>query len=77
MTPSISPSTLLAAALLLGLGLYLIQRGRFLVPALMRRFPYLGARPVLARRLLLVLLTLGVLAGGMGCRILMQWLFAR
>lgn len=76
MNESIPPSLLLLAAILLGTGLYLIQRSRFLVPALMRRSPLLRARPRLARGLLLVLLTLGILVAGMGCRILLTWLFA-
>ncbi len=69
-----SPSLLLAGALLLGLGLYLIQRGRFLLPALMLRSLFLRRRPRVARLLYLTLLTFGVFTGGMGCRILLAWL---
>jgi hypothetical protein len=69
-----SPTLLLLGAILLGTGLYLIQRGRFLVPLLMRRIAFLGARPRLARYLLMFLLTVGILSGGMGCRIILNWL---
>ncbi len=76
MNEPLSPTTLLGGALLLGSGLYLIQRSRFLLLALMRRIPALRTRARAARGLLLVLLTLGVLLGGMGCRILLQWALA-
>ncbi|MBA3533606.1 MAG: hypothetical protein H0T73_16940 [Ardenticatenales bacterium] len=69
-----SPTLLLLGAILLGAGLYLIQRGRFLVPLLMRRIPALGARPRLARNLLMFLMTVGILSGGMGCRIILTWM---
>ena len=74
MNETISPTLLLAAALMLGGGLYLIQRGRFLVPALMRRNRYLRTHPRVARSLFLVLLTLGIVIAGTGCRILLTWL---
>ena len=57
---------------MIGIGLYLIQRGRFLLPALMQRIPYLRTHPKVARFLFLLLLTLGVLSAGMGCRILLS-----
>ncbi len=75
MDSGFSPTLLLLGALLLGVGLYFIQRGRFLVLALMQRVGYLKRNPRAARWLLLLLLTLGILAGGMGCRILVAWLF--
>ncbi|MDQ4075819.1 MAG: hypothetical protein M3220_06170 [Chloroflexota bacterium] len=73
MDEPLSPSLLMAAALLVGVGLYLIQRSRFLVPALMMRSQYLRTHLRLARGMLLFLLTLGVLFGGMGCRIIFLW----
>lgn len=74
MSDSFSPTLLLLGALLLGAGLYLIQRTRFLLPALLARSPALRGRPRLARGLFFALLTLGILAGGMGCRIVWAWL---
>lgn len=74
MDATFSPTQVLLAALALGAGLYLIQRGRFLVVALMHRIPPLGRNPRLARGLLLLLLTLGILIGGLGCRYLWAWL---
>jgi hypothetical protein len=73
MTEVFSPTLLLASAVLLGAGLYFIQRGRFLVLALMRRIPYLSRNPRLGRYLVIALLTLGILSAGMGCRILVAW----
>jgi LPXTG-motif cell wall-anchored protein len=70
-----SPTLLLLGALMFGLGLYLIQRGRFLIPAMMSRSLYLRERPRLARTLVMLLLLLGTLFGGLGCRILFAWLF--
>jgi hypothetical protein len=74
MDTAFSPTLLLLGALMLGSGLYLIQRGRFLTPALMRRSRWLAGHPREARMFYLFLLTLGVLSGGMGCRILLAWL---
>jgi hypothetical protein len=74
MTETFSPTLLLASALLLGVGLYFIQRGRFLVLALMRRIPVLARNPRLARYLVIALLTLGILSAGLGCRILVAWM---
>ena len=45
---------------------------RYLVPILIRRYPYLQQRPHVARRLLMVLLTIGILLAGMGCRLLVN-----
>ncbi|MGH2542701.1 MAG: hypothetical protein ACRDIB_07885 [Ardenticatenaceae bacterium] len=70
MSEGFSPTLTLWGAILLGAGLYLVQRGRFLVPALMKRSGYLRARPRVARALVMLLLTLGIVVGGLGCQIL-------
>ncbi len=72
MNETITPTLLITASMMIGIGLYFIQRGRFLIPALMYRIPYLRTRPKVARFLFLLLLTLGVVSAGMGCRILLS-----
>jgi hypothetical protein len=77
MEDGFSPTLILLGAILLGTGLYFIQRGRFLVPALMQRGAYLRQRPRTARGLLMLLLTLGILIAGVGCQLLTTWLRTR
>lgn len=72
MNETITPTLLIMASMMIGIGLYFIQRGRFLLPALMHRIPYLRRRPKVARFLFLLLLTLGIVSAGMGCRILLS-----
>jgi hypothetical protein len=73
MDASTSPTLLLTGALLFGAGIYLIQRSRFLVPAMMQRSHYLRTHIRAARALVVLFLTLGILFGGMGCRIVLDW----
>jgi hypothetical protein len=74
MNETISPTLLLGGALFLGIGLYLIQRGRFVIPVLLGRSAYFRQRPRAARYLFYFILTFGILAAGTGCRILLTWL---
>ena len=69
----ISPTLLLAAALMVGAGLYVVQRGRFFMPEIYRRIPFFQRHRRVAGYMFLVILTLGVMLGGMGCRILFQY----
>jgi Kef-type K+ transport system membrane component KefB len=62
---------LLIAAIMIGAGLYLIQRGRFFFPVLIQRSPYLRTHPKVARFFFFIMLTLAILMAGMGCRILL------
>jgi hypothetical protein len=73
MNEAISPTSLLGGALLLGIGLYLIQRARFLFPAVMARSAYLRQHPQVARYLFYLILTFGIVAAGTGCRVLYGW----
>lgn len=71
-TGAIGPTLVLTAAVMVGAGIYLIQRSRFIVPVMIRHVPYLRTRPHVARRLLMLLMTVGILMAGVGCRILFE-----
>ena len=71
MDTIISPTMLLTAAIMIGAGLYLIQRGRFFFPVLIRRSSYLRTHPKVARFFFFFMLSLAILMAGMGCRILL------
>jgi len=72
-TPNSSPLLLVTAALMIGAGLYVIQRGRIVFPQLFSRVPYLRTHRRVSGYLFLMILTLSVLLAGFGCRILYQY----
>jgi hypothetical protein len=72
-TPTPTPLVLFTAALMIGAGLYVIQRGRIIFPQLFSRIPYLRTNRRAAGYLYLVVLTLSIVLAGFGCRILWQY----
>lgn len=72
-TPTPTPMVLFTAALMIGAGLYVIQRGRIIFPQLFSRIPYLRTNRRVAGYLYLVVLTLSIVLAGFGCRILWQY----
>lgn len=72
-TPTTSPIMLIVAAAMIGVGIYVIQRGRFVLPHIFSKVPFLRTHRGFSRNLFWVLLTLGVVVAGLGCRILYQY----
>jgi hypothetical protein len=72
-TPTPTPLVLFVAALMIGAGLYVVQRGRIVLPHLFSRVPYIRTRPRLSGYLFLAILTLAIVLAGFGCRILYQY----
>jgi hypothetical protein len=69
----ISPLSLVAAALMIGAGLYVIQRGRVVLPQLFSRIPFLREHRRASGYLYLAVLTLSIVMAGFGCRMLYQY----
>jgi hypothetical protein len=72
-TPTPTPLVLFTAALMIGAGLYIIQRGRVVLPQLFSRVPYLRTHRRVSGYLFLIILTLSLVLAGFGCRILYQF----
>lgn len=70
---STSPLTLVGAALMVGAGLYVIQRGRIIFPYLFDKVPFLHNNRRASGFLFLLCLTLSVVMAGFGCRILYHY----
>ena len=71
--PTPTPLVLFGAALMIGAGLYVIQRGRIVFPRLFSHVPYLRTHRRVSGYLYLVVLTLSLVLSGFGCRILWQY----
>lgn len=70
MSTEMSPMLLLTAAIMIGAGLFVVQRSRVFMPEIFRRIPFFQRHRRAAGYMFLVILTLGVVMGGYGCRIL-------
>jgi hypothetical protein len=64
-----SPSELLFAAILIGVGLWLVSRARYLVAAFTAHYPALNT-PRAAGLLAITILAIGIGMAGFGCRMM-------